>query len=494
MSPTTLKQDREYRQTTRDIVGIFFVKQHVFVLTLLGIIVGALAVSLLTPPIYETSAQLVVKPYNSKPLVFDQDSSRMNVVSEVNEQTLNTVIFLLTSPEVLREVVLHHELAPADDNEKILNEIEALKGRIKAEPLTMSSIVKVSMKGRDPQKITDELNTLIDAYIRHHIRVNQATEGRLKFFNDQTEYFRAQLEKLSNQLAETGKRLDIIDPNLQKDSSLMLIRDLEVSKSQLNTQAEALRAKTESIRAALARFRTEERLAGLPTETILAYPALVEMEKSLAQLLINRQRAIGDFLPSSKQVQDAENQYRAMKEQIRRYMEQIISDLQTQIEFIHRSMDDLDKKILIIRKRGVEMTGDMLEMDRLALEHKLIKENYTLYSAKKEEARINEEKDKAQFANVSVANRPNLPISPWFPQRGKIIALSIPLALMLAFAFSAMSYATEQRLWTPTDINLHTDLRVLGSLDSVGIASESILRSRKHTGTQAPINQTQSAT
>lgn len=493
MSSITAKE-REYRQTTRDIVGIFFVKQHVFILTLLGIIVGALALSLLTPPIYETSAQLVVKPFNSKPLVFDQDSSRMNVFNEVNEQTLNTVIFLLTSPEVLREVVLHHKLAPADDNEKILNEMESLKGRIKAEPLTMSSIVKVSLKGRNPQVITEQLNTLIDAYIRHHIRVNQATEGRLKFFNDQTEYFREQYEKLNHQLAETGRRLDIIDPNLQKDSSLMLIRDLEVSKSQLNTQADTLRAKIESFRAAASRFKSEDRLAGLPSETMLAYPALVEMEKSLAQLLINRQRALGDFLPSAKQAQDADNQYRSMKDQIRHHMEQIIHDLQTQLESIQKSMDDIEKKVIAIRKRGVEMTGDMLEMDRLALEHKLIKENYTLYSAKKEEARINEEKDKAQFANVSVANRPTLPISPWFPQRGKIMALSIPLALMLALAFSAMSYAMEQRLWTPTDIRLHTNLQVLGSLDAIGIPSESLLGTRKRQGPQAPINQPQSAT
>jgi capsular polysaccharide biosynthesis protein len=102
------------------------------------------------------------------------------------------------------------------------------------------------------------------------------------------------------------------------------------------------------------------------------------------------------------------------------------------------------------------------------LEHKLTKENYTLYSAKKEEARINEEKDRAQFANVTVASRPTVPITPWFPQRGKIMLLSLPLALMLALTFSAMSYAMEQRLWTPTDVSLHTKLRILGTLDTIG--------------------------
>lgn len=476
--PSIASRQQAYRQTTRDIVAIFFVKKHVFFLTLIGVIAGALALSLLTPPIYEANAQLMVKPFNSKPLVFDQESSRMNVFSEVTEQTLNTVIFLLTSPEVLKEVVLAHQLAPADDEEKVLDEAASLKGRIKAEPLTMSSVVKVTIRGRDPAAITAELNTLLDAYIRHHIRVNQTTEGRLKFFNEQTEYFRAQYDALNQQLAETGKRFDIIDPGAQKDTSLVLIKDLEISKSQISGQIEAFRAKLESFRTALNRFKGDDRLAGLPAETMLNYPALVEMEKSLAQLMINRQRAMSDFQPTAKQVQDSHQQYTNMKAQIRRSMEQVIHDLESQISSLRRSIEDVDRKIADVRRRGIDLAGNALEMERLALEHKLTKDNYTLYSAKKEEARINEEKDRANFANVSVANHPFIPTSPWFPQRGKIMMLAIPLGLMLALAFSAMAYAMEQRLWTPTDINLHTNLRVLGAFDAVGIVDEPLFRWR----------------
>lgn len=485
---TTMTQRRQaYHQTARDIVAIFFVKKHVFIMTLIGVITGAMALSFLTPPIYEANTQLIVKPYNSKPLVFDQDSSRMNVFSEVTEQTLNTVIFLLTSPEVLREVVLAHKLASPDNEEEILEEIASLKGRVKAEPLTMSSVVKVSLRGRDPQAITAQLNTLIDAYIRHHIRVNQATEGRLQFFDQQTEYFRQQYDKLNEELAKASKRLNIIDPAVQKDTSLMLIKDLEISKSQMLAQIEALRAKVEGFRSAISNFKNNERLAGLPAETLLTYPALVEMEKSLAQLLINRQRTLNDFQPTSKQVQDANQQYGAMKAQIRRSMEQIVRDLETQMDSLKRAIADVDHKIAEVRQRSIDLTGSALEMERLALEHKLTKENYTLYSSKREEARINEEKDRAQFANVTVANRPVLPTSPWFPQRGKIMLLAVPLALLLSLAFTAAAYALEQRLWTQTDLNLHTDLRVLGTFDAVGIVEKplfslNLLRTRNASG------------
>lgn len=466
MAPSTPPQ-QAYRQTARDIVAIFFIKKHVFLMTLLGIFGGALGLGLLTPPTYETSTQLVVKPYNSKPLIFEQDLSRMNVFSEVTEQTLNTVLFLLSSPEVLQEVVLAHNLAPADNREKILDAMDALKGRIKAEPLTMSSVVKVTIRGRDPKAITDQLNTLVDAYIRHHIRVNQSTEGRLKFFNEQTEYFKNQYEKLNQELARTGKNLDIVDPVIQKENNLRLIKDLELSKLQLSNQIETFTGKIDSFRAALKRFKGDGALVGLPAEAMMTYPALVEMEKSLAQLQINRQRASNDFHANAKPVLDADQQIGNMRLQVRRSMEQIISDLETQVAALRRSIEEADRKIAEAQHNGQSLLGNSLELERLTMEHKLIKDNYMLYSTKKEEARINEEKDRANFANVTVANRPVTPTSPWFPQPTKIIMLAIPLGLMLAFAFSAIAYALEQRLWTPTDISLHSRLRVLGTFDEI---------------------------
>lgn len=473
--PIKHSQASESRQTVRDIVGIFFVKKNVFVMTLLGVIVGALLLSFITPPTYESTAELVVKPHNSKPLVFDQDSSRMNVVNDVNEQTLNTVIFLLTSPEVLREVVLEHKLAPLDDEERIQEEIATMRSRIKAEPLTMSSIVKVSMRGRDPQKVKVQLDSVLSSYIRQHVKVNQTTEGVVTFFNQQTDFFKDQYVRYNQQLAEAGRRMNIIDPQAQKDSNLLLIRDLEVSKAQALSMVQSLHAKIQGLESARSRLTQNSSSAGLPAETLLNYPALIEMEKSLAQLAINRQRARSDYQPSSKQVLDAESQVSNMRAQISHFLVQIVSDLGNQVNAYKRSVEDLDQKIVDIRSKSIQLSGDSLELDRIALEHKLNKDNYTLYSSKREEARINEEKNRAQFANITVASHPTVAITPWFPQRGKIMMLAVPLALMLALAFSAFSYTLEQRLWTPTDISLHTNLRMLGSLDTLGVVDKPLI-------------------
>ncbi len=456
-----------HTQTVRDIIGIFFLKKGVFTLTFAGVIVGALLLALLSPPSYQTTSELLIKPQFSKPLVFDQDSTRMNVFNEVDDQTINAVIFMITSDEVLREVVVKHQLADANDETQILNQAKALRGRLKAEPLTNSNMVKLTLRGRNPQGVVAQLNTIIETFIRHHIRVNQTTEGRYEFFDNQTQQLQDALIQMNTTLAETSKNLGVIQPENQLNGNLALIREMESSSVQMLTKFNSVEAKLKAFRMALQRFQAQSSLSGLPAETLAQYPALVEMEKSLAQLVINRQRALSDYQPGSKQVQDSISQYANMKEMIRRQMQQIISDLEAESGGYRNSLDALQKRVQTLKAENAELAKNAITIKRIALEHDLLAENYKLYSTKKEEARINREKDRALFANVTVASQPNLPTAPAFPQIKTILMFAVVMGLVLATAVSAAIYAMERKLWTPTDIQLHTKIRYLGSLDAL---------------------------
>lgn len=464
-----------YVQTARDILGIFFLKKHAFQLTFIGVVVGALLLSFLTPPIYQTSALLLIKPQFSKPLVFDQESARFSEVNKVDESTLNTIIYLLNSVEVLREVVVKHGLAKSADEQEILIAIDSLRGRFKAEPQSLSSIIQVTLKGGAAQETTDQLNSMLDAYIRHHIQTYQSTKGRLAFFDDQTQQFRNRYLQLTNELVAASKELNVIKPDIQKEKALLLVKDLEFAKLQLYEKVHMLRARNATFGSLLSRIKGESQetiLPSLPRDAINNYPALVEMEKSLAQLLINRQRAHSDFQEGSKPVRDADTQYSNMKIQIRRQMEQITADIGVEVASTLKAINEIDSQIQEVTQKNVKLAGDTLEYERLELDQRLNKDNYIMYNARKEEARINDEKDLAMFANVAVVSRPAVPTSPWFPQRGKIMLLSFPLAFILAMALSAGSYAWEKRVWTPTDLGLYTRLNYLGSLDAVNAARQ----------------------
>ncbi len=457
-------------QTARDIISIFFLKKRAFSLTFIGVIVGALLLSFLTPPIYQTTAMLLIKPQYSKPLIFDQDSSRQNFeTARVDENTLNTYIFLLSAPEVLREVVMKNHLAKSDNERDILQAMDSVRARFKAEPQTQSSVIQLTYKGSGAQDVADQLNSLVDAYIRYHIQTYQATKGRFAFFDDQTQQYRNKYLQVTNELVTASKDLNVIKPDIQKEKGLSLIRDLELQKSQLRDKVQSIRDKNATFRSVLSRLRMDNAeilLPSLPAEAIQGYPALVEMERSLAQLLINRQRAHADFYPGSKPIVDADNQYNNMKAQIRLQMQQITNDLGAELSALNGGISNIDAQIREVNKANVKLTGDALAIESMELEQRMNKDNYVMYNTKKEEARINDKKDQAMFANIEVVARAAAPSGPWFPQRGNIMLLSIPLALILAMGVSAGSYAWEKRVWTPTDLSMHTQLYYLGSLDA----------------------------
>lgn len=466
MSVTTARHD-EFKLTFRDVVSVFFYTKKVFILTFISVIAGAALIATLAKPVYQVSGRLVVKPRIDKPILFEaDDASRMNLGTSVDSQSLNTVVHLLTSPDVLRDVVIRHGLADENDEQAILRQIGALRGSVKAEPLAVSNIIEVQMKGGDAEETAAQLSSLMDAYIAYHIRVNQVEQGRLQFFDEQADLYRKKYVRLSRDLAQARKQLNLASPDIQAGTELNIVRDLENRRSIVDGRVKELAEKNKYLKAAINNVK-DKGIIGLPDKFNGNYPALIEMERSLAQLIINVQRAESDFVSGAKQVVDARDQYNNMRRKIVNYVSVIIEGLAMESASASEELAYIQEQIDTARNSVGQVSADAIILQRIEFERDLAEKNYRLYEIKKEESRINEEKDKSLFANVAVAARPTIPTSPWFPQRKLMIMTSIPMALILALAASIIAYSLDQTLRNPTDIHLRTKLRLLGSLDAV---------------------------
>lgn len=450
-------------QTVRDILSIFFYKKRVFVATFLGVLLVTLAVALLSPPRYETSADLLIKPALTKPFAFSAEGAFFT--ADVPLKELNTVIFLLQSSEHLAQVVAKLGLANPDDPKAMQKAIAALRSQLKAEPLTESNIVRVTLKGGDPQEITKILTVLTQNFVDYYIEINRISGG-VEFFRNQTEYLQRRLAQLNRELEQISTQTEVVDPAVQRQTLLQLLRDLEQERMRLLSLLEQLRAKTNAFSEALKRFESpgsEKGLVGLPKTAVYEYPALIEMEKSLAQLTINLQRARNDYQPGSKPVQDAEAQYANMRQQIRQYLRQIIEDLRVEERSSSAALAALEQRIADLNQRAVQLTGRSLSYEQLQLERELTKKQYSLYVDKQEEARIRQAKDDARFANVTIAAHPQLPITHTFPRPGLMLALALLVGPIVAAGIATAAYLAEQRIYTPSDAAAIVPL--LGTLD-----------------------------
>lgn len=454
-------------QTLRDIVSVFFYKKKTFMMVLLGVLVGTALVAFLSPPKYQVSADLLVKPSLTKPFMVDPTQGAF-YANEVTLKDLNTIIFLLQSGENLERAIGRLKSTGKDDSKSLQARVNDLRARLKAEPLTESNVVRVTMSGQEARETTETLRTLIDAFNDYYIEVNRVPGG-LEFFENQTMLLNQRHAQLNREIKDSSSKTGIVDPVLQKQNLLAEGRDLEQERARRIGEQEVLRAKIAAFEAALKRLdsKQESNLIGLPKSAEFEYVALVEMEKSLAQLMINVQRAHNDYQPDSKPYKDAEAQYANMHRQTHDYMKQIISDLRLQDSSLRQGMSNLDQHIASITEQVVRLANNALGYEQLQLERGIVEKHYSLYADKKEEARIRDAKDLARFANVSVAAAPQLPQSPVFPRPGLMMAIALVLGPILAMGASASLYAVEQRLRTPTDVSLLTRVKLLGSFDEL---------------------------
>jgi uncharacterized protein involved in exopolysaccharide biosynthesis len=450
-------------QTARDVISILFYKKAVFAGVFAGILLITIAIAFLSPPRYQTSADLLVKPALSRPFSVTPEGTGF-FTSEVTLKQLNTIIFLLQSSEHLAQVAERLGMAKRENRVDMQKAVARLKAHLHAEPLTESNVVRVSFDSENPQEAAKTLDVLVKTFADYYVEINRISGG-IEFFRNQTEYLQKRLGQINREIELASAQTGVVDPAVQRQSLLQLGRDLEQERMKTLSSIEQIRAKYGSFTEALKRFETQggSGSIGLPKTAVYDYPALVEMEKSLAQLTINLQRARNDYQMGAKPVRDAEAQYGNMRQQIRQYLRQIIDDLKGEERSASDLLASLEKRIDDLSHQTVQLSGASLTFEQLQLERDLVRKQYGLYVDKQEEARINQAKDDARFVNVLIAAHPQAPTSPVFPRPGLMIALALLIGPLIAAGLSAAVYQAEQRIYTQSDAA--TLVPLLGVLD-----------------------------
>lgn len=459
-----------YRQIFSDVVSIGFFKRQLFLGILLGVMLVALAIVLLAPPLYKVSADLLLKPTASKSYLPDGSAEEVYIGARISEMDMETYVAPLKASEFLQKVVIRSRLAEADDEAAIARLSDHLRTHLKVAAIGHSNIVRVTLSGGDPGEITRQLDILVETYLHYHMR---SAPDDLAFFEQRSALLQRQYEKLSDLVGQTIRRKGLIDPVTQKETELSITRDLELRRNALMTELNTVRDRRKSVERALQGFRATDRLIGLPKEIINDYPAMTEMDKTLTQLIIDLRRADHDFVPGSRPVVEAKAHYAAMRRQGRLYLEQILGDLNMHENSLKQAVTAMGRQISGVQGKALNTASSAPELDRLKLELDLLKNQYVLYSKNRDEARIREVKDRASGVDISLVAAPQSPLHPAFPRPALLLPAGLLLGLLLAMAGSALAYRLEQRLRTPTDIGLHTPLCCLGELERAAAAHPS---------------------
>ena len=481
--------DVTQKTSLRDLLLVIFTKMHVFLGIFVFIVVATMVFAFIKEPVYEVTADVLVKPLLEKNLKLQAPTTTTMRANPVTQQDINSEVNLLKSPKLLEEVVkkldLDKEPLPktmAARLERFLRDglrqilvtlglsVEAspldravryYQQKLDIKPITLSNTIEISLRGEDPKQIAKIVNTLLESYIDYHIEVYKA-KGAQAFYARQADRFHTSLTRAEKDLRDFKKQNAIIDLTVQNENNVKILQALRENLALVQAQIKERQTKvgeqeknldqTGEIGAA-----TKEFQSGILEELVRALsPLLAEKER----LSLHYQKSSAKYQAADLQVKELLKNYRKQTREILRGSQLDLEGLRDYARVIHRDIDRL-------KDSSVSLSQQQIELDRLTREVKILEKNYLLYLDKTEEARIEAQQDADRVSNVTVTNWAESPSIPVFPRKILMGVLAVLIGLIVGLAGASVSYYVDHTVKIPEDLARQSQVPVLTGLELV---------------------------
>lgn len=475
--------------SARDFFRIWFSWKVYAVSVFLIIVGGVVAFCYIHTPEYESTAKILLLPKTSEGAIISTGTDEKRVKS-VSIEDVNTEIELLTSDAVMKDTVRSFSekglalksgsgawytdklqflnravnrtlifLRFAEDLSPFDSKVEKLRRLTSVKPIAMSNIILVSLRAENPKSAQAILNTLLEIYVSHHDDVFTKKQG-LDFFSEQSGSYYKKLEIAERKLEEFQKQWNIVDFDNQNTANIKLLSDLNQELKRIKIEIDQRNIKVALSKKSLAKNDQDFVI----TKEMRTIPSVVELEKSIVPLLIKRSEILKNYTPSSREYQDIETQIQMLRKEMRKEIRKAIATDELELESLRVRQDSLQERI----EKLLQETNALGQRERilkdLEREIALYEKSYLLYASKAEESRIFSERAKRNLANITIADKASIPVTPHYPNLPLMLAIAIIGGLFVAIGTPFLLELFDRRLKFPTDIEDQLSLPVICSI------------------------------
>jgi len=474
----------------RDGASALFRRRALVLFTFLAVVLGTAIVSWLLPNKYESRIKILVKNQRVDVAITPEATggAPIGVEGEVSENAINSEIELLTSRDLLSQVVKETGLdqaprpsfwkKPASAAERIEKATADLAKDLVITPVKKANVISISYSANSPEIAAAVLQKLGELYLEKHLQLHHLT-GASDFFRDKADQYESQLHAAEKQLTSFQQDNNLVVLAQQKDLTLQKTAE---AKSKLLESEAALNEATNRIR------RIEQQLASTPARIITqskSIPAQYSAERlntMLVELQNRRTQLLTKFRPDDRLVREVDEQIRTTRDALARAETQTATEQATDLNPLRQTLEtelsrarleqtgaQARRDTLVRQLRDYEgalrkLEGDTTAHNDFQRQVKEAEENYALYAKKREEARIADELDRQKITNVSIAEAPAVPRIPASPNRPLNLVLGIFVAgvLCLGLVFSAEILGST--VHTPRQLEALTGATVLATV------------------------------
>jgi len=461
----------ELSLTLRDIAVVGFHHRQAVVLCFFGVLLGTILWATIWPR-YKAETEILLRRERVDPVVTAQQTNPLMVRDEITEEELNSEVELISSEDVLRNVVVACKLDKSgtnwlgkarDPEQQIAIAVRQLRGSLNIEAIPKTNVIRVTYTSRQKTLAAAVLNALDAAYLEKHKELHH-TNGQFAFFDQQTINAKQALDDAENRLKAFPTQTSVPNPALARDIALQKVNEFNASLGQ--TRA--------AIAEAQQRIATMEQLSQSTPSRLTTQmkdaddaPVLQQMKSALITLQLKRSEMASKYQPNYPPLQELDREIAQTQAAIagEKPLKDVTTDqnpsyvwLNSEIVKTKSELKGYEAKAAetetIIRQNldGVRRLDEAgVEQQQLLRTAKTAEENYLLYLRKREEARINDALDQAQLLNVEIAEKASIPSfstqSTWsLSLVGFVLAIAVSGGIVFTLEYLNPSFRTPREV------------------------------------------------
>lgn len=477
----TPQDDAEVAPAAREFLTVVFKYKFAILATFVAVVLTVGLGSFLMAPVYEVDARLLVKFGRENIYTSEVGDNPERIVTVNTEEILNSEVAILTSRDLLRQVVTEmtvEALYPGMTGERsaetaIDDAIDALAGELEVDAVRKSNVIEIRLEHRDPDVAQRTLVHLVEGFTERHLLA--FSDPRSSYFEGQLEVYKTRLQNAQTRLEDFKQQTGVF--SLPEQRTLLLTQ-----RSELDSTLKTAESRINELRHGIAALTAQ--LAGIEPDVPLStenerYRSIDDAKNQLLTLRLREQELLRVYTERNQLVVSVRQEMAIVekfvaqmegdiKSRVRTGQNIVYLDLQRDLLRLQGELPAQEARASSLRSQLAQLNvgiptldQQQNDIDNLTRELSVSDRNYLAYQERVEGARILDELNRQRSASISVIQAPTVPTRPVRPRKALNLALAAMVGLLGGLALAFANELTSQSLSTPESVERRLGLRVL---------------------------------
>jgi capsular exopolysaccharide synthesis family protein len=339
---------------------------------------------------------------------------------------------------------------------------EALRARLKVEPIQDSRLARVKFSDADPSRAQHILSAVVDIYVEQNLDTSMdATNKTVEWLDVQLKRLKSDLESQEMSLHDFKLKYNLLSVSYDDQSNMVRaeIQQLNTNLTELKAKKEAVVARLEVVKAVDPQDPGE-----IPATELVGNVALDGLRTAYVtakrDLVMVKAGGKDDRHP---EVQKLSAQVESARTAIAQELQNIKNGAEIELANVNRQVAGLSSLYEGARKQALQLNLKELEFSRLQRSKDSTEKLFGMVLERSTESGLSK---MAPFNNVRVLDRPLKPMAPIFPKTSTNLAVGIALGLLLGLAGATGREMLDRTVRNSEDIE--RELGLAGTLPDVG--------------------------